>query len=242
MSETAVRRTGLCLSIQQPCAYLAGVLRGDAWLSTGSGKSPNGYLCLRVADGDFAEAFALSVKAAFGVATAPRRDERGYWLVRTYNGYGRFNGLPTFQADRDAERAAWLRGLFDSDGNANLKHRPEKGPGSYARRVAIYSTRQDTLDQAADYLGDLGIATKLRPTANSKGHIGTKVVSELSLRSSRAQYYRFATLVGSSIERKRDTLNAIVSSYCDDLSAAYRRAQAAGVAVRLGRVASGGAY
>ena len=67
-----------------------------------------------------------------------RRDERGYWLVRTYNGRRRFDVLREWSARSPEEQAAWLRGLFDSEGNAQLTHRPARGrrfrPAMHHRR------------------------------------------------------------------------------------------------------------
>src|SRR4051812_1156824 len=87
-------------------AYLAGVLHGDGWCT-------HLTLGLRVADQDFAEAFALALNLVCGTTYAPRRDERGYWLLRAGNKSGRFSGLKGFVARTDRERAMWLRGLFD---------------------------------------------------------------------------------------------------------------------------------
>src|SRR5262249_43789984 len=113
-------------------AYLAGVLSGDGWCTRLT-------IGLRVIDADFAQAFALALHVVFGLAVSPRRDERGYWLVRVGNKTGRFNHLPSYEPTTDEERAAWVRGLFDSEGNAQL--RPSGiSTNSFGRRVAIYST------------------------------------------------------------------------------------------------------
>lgn len=207
-------------------AYLAGVLHGDAWLTKELG--------LRVADRDFADAFAAALRDAFGLERVPRRDERGYWILRLGNASGRFNILRAVAPVTAEDRGAWVRGLFDSEGNANI-HRVRGGEHCWGRRIAMYSTALDTLHTAAAHLTELGITTLLRATKNSAGHKGTKVVHELSLRGSRDNYARFASTVGSSIARKRDTMTAIVESYKPDLSAHCREVQLLGAATKLKR-------
>lgn len=201
------------LTVQQPLAYLAGVLRGDAWLSTGSGKSPSGYLCLRVADLDFAETFAAAIGAAYQVQIEPRRDERGYWLTRTYNGHRRFDPLKGYHPTSDEARAAWLRGLFDSEGNAQLTPKPWRGPGSWERRVAFYSTESSTLLAAQEHMAALGMPSTIRPHRSGPGHLGSRPVEQLRLTSSRDLFLRFSTVIGSSILRKQITLDLIPTTY-----------------------------
>jgi hypothetical protein len=230
------------ITVRQPTAYLAGALLGDAWLSAGSGRSPGGYLCLRVADADFADAFAAAIRDGYGVITSPRRDERGYWLVRTYNGHGRFNSLREYAASTDEERAVWLRGLFDSEGNAQLLPKPTRGPQSFDRRVAFYSTDLRTLAIADHYMESLGITTKIRAVSPSVGHKGSRQVHELEVRANREAYARFATLVGSSIGRKATVLAALAASYVDDIPGRRREMQAVGAATRRARRDAGGTY
>lgn len=208
---------------REALAYLSGVIHGDGWLT--------GELALRVADRDFADTFAFQIEVAFGLPGEPRKDERGYWLIRRSNQSGRFNSIRAFQAETNAERAYWLRGLFDSEGNANV-HRVKGGPNCWVRRIAMYSTAIDTLHRARSYLDYLGIPTYLRPTKNSAGHKGTKIVHELSLRSSVGNYGKFRDIIGSSIARKRKTMDEIVSSYSKDITAARRAGQIAGARTR----------
>jgi hypothetical protein len=207
----------------QSFAYLAGVARGDAWCTKTFG--------LRCNDRDFSRQFVRTIRAAFSVSVKSARDERGYWLARVGNKTGRFNAVLTFEATCALTTGAWLRGLFDSEGNAQLC-KLRRGESSYSRRVAFYSTRRETLEIAVRYLDDLGIPTILRATKNSATHKGTKVVHELVVRASRANYSRFADLVGSSIRRKTDALQAIVATYHPDLSAARRASQRLGAAAK----------
>jgi len=224
--------------VQQPFAYLAGVLKGDAWLSAGHGRSPSGYFCLRVADREFADAFAAAITAAFGVDAIVNRDERGYWLCRKYNGQHRFTPLLDYRPRRPETKAAWLRGLFDSEGNANLTARPENGPRSFSRRVSFYSTDDLTLAIAAGCLSALGINSRVRVVPPSAGHLGSKTVFELSVAASRDAYAKFASVVGSSITRKQTTLTAIVESYClESKSDLARSSQLIGAATKRTRTA-----
>lgn len=190
-------------------AYLSGVLHGDGWCTAHA-------FGLRVADEDFARAFSAALTEVYGLGIAPKRDERGYWLTRTSNKTGRFTPLLTFEPSTDEERAAWVRGLFDSEGNAQLWPLPIMSANSYGRRVAIYSTNRDTLDRATHYLTALGVSTALSEQRHSNGHKGTRPVYELRVRGSRSNYARFADLVSSNIARKRDTLDRIPASYRAD--------------------------
>lgn len=208
-------------------AYLSGVIHGDGWLT-------DRELALRVKDADFAHAFADAIAVAFDVDFPARHDERGYWLVRRGNTSGRFNSLRAFVPASAAERAAWVRGLFDSEGNAQF--RPTVGgPRCFSRRVAMYSTEISTLDRALGYLAGLGVPSYIRATKNSTGHIGTKVVFELSVHGGRDNYNGFATLVGSNIARKRDAMTSMVESYKPDFRAHCREVQLRGATTKLRR-------
>ncbi len=208
---------------REALAYLAGTVVGDAWLTS--------VLGLRVADLDFSQAFCEALSVAFAITKHPRLDERGYWLVRMGDRVGRFNVLRNFEASTDKEKSAWLRGFFDSEGNAQLTKRTF-GSNCFERRIAMYSTDENTLNAAERYLLDLGIVGKRRLTKNSVGHKGTKPVSELRLVSSLRNFGSFRTIVGSSIARKRNTMDAIVSSYVSDLSESCKQRQRLGAAAR----------
>ena len=222
------------LTLTQPFAYLSGALHGDAWLTPLT-------LGLRSKDQDFAETFSAAVASSFSVRRQPRQDERGYWLYRTSNKTGRFNPLFGFEPQNNEERRAWLRGMFDSEGNVQLRLNG-MSTQSYGRRVAFYSTNTITLNMCSQYLMDLGMLARLNPTKASTGHLGDKVVYELCLRGSLENYQRFAALVGSSIQRKRDRLDAIPGTYKPDRSAHCRAAQKIGAAIRSARRDAGGKY
>lgn len=184
--------------------YAAGVLHGDAWCTRLT-------IGLRVKDLDFAECFAVAVSAATSIVVRLGVDERGYWLMRAGNKSGRFNSLRGYEPCDNDELGWWLRGLFDSEGNAQLT--PSKaGPNSFSRRIAIYSTNLHTLGRAADYMDALEIPNLIRSTRNSEGHKGTKIVHELRVLR-REGFSRFAEMVGSNICRKRETIARIVSTY-----------------------------
>ena len=191
------------LTVWQP--YLAGVLHGDGWCTQKT-------LGLRVKDRDFAEAFAEGVRHVFGVTLEPKPDERGYWLVRASNRTGRFDGLREYEPTDNDELGSWVRGLFDSEGNAQLWLNEAAGPASYHRRVAMYSTNIETLQRAAKFLAWLDVSCSIRPTKNSSSHKGTKTVHELRVVRQNG-FARFLEMVGSSIQRKQRTLIAISGSY-----------------------------
>jgi hypothetical protein len=227
------------LTVRQPVAYLAGVLAGDGYLSKPTRGRLHGILGLHVADEDFARAFAEAVRVAYGVGPAVRRERAGYWRVARYNGYGRFDGLlpyRSFRTDDDDERAAWLRGFFDSEGNASLL-RLRKGVNSWSRRVCVFNTDLRILGTAADFLAALGYLTVQSHVPPDAGHLGTLPVYQLRLRQSRENFERFATQVGSSIGRKQRTLDAIANSYtsAEELLAITLRTQACGAASKRRR-------
>jgi hypothetical protein len=210
-----------------PAAYLAGVLHGDGWCTALT-------IGLRCKDEEFSRAFAGALVNACGIQLEPRLDERGYWLVRTSNKTGRYNHLRPYEPTGDAEYAAWLRGLFDSEGNAQLT-KAKNSENAWARRVAFYSTNTDTLDRAGAYLTALSIDW-LRYTMNpSKGHKGDKPVYELRVGVNRENFARFAAAVGSSIARKQKVLDAIPRSYQAG-NDYFKRAQRLGAAAKHRRL------
>ncbi len=190
------------LTIWRP--YVAGVLHGDGWCTEKS-------LGLRVKDKDFADAFATAMNGIMQTNIGVRRDERGYWTVRASNRTGRFTHLRGYEPLNNEERAMWLRGFFDSEGNAQILKSPS-GPNSWHRRVAFYSTNLVTLGIAAAFLHHLDIAHSISVIKNSKSHKGKKPVSELRLRR-RAAFQRFAVYVGSNIARKQHRLEQIGDTY-----------------------------
>jgi LAGLIDADG-like domain len=222
------------LTVRQPIAYLAGVLAGDGYLSRPSAGERHGILGLHVADEAFARAFADAIGAAYGVEVPVVRESDGYWRARKYSGGGRFDELPAFLAQHDEQRAAWLRGFFDAEGNANLTPKPARGPSSWDRRVAFYNTDLAILDTALSYLTALRIPGRIRPARSSAGHLGRKQVYELLVIPCRPSFEQFARLIGSSIPRKQAVLDAIPASYSDRRTA-RRQAQAAGAATKRAR-------
>lgn len=223
------------LSIRQPTAYLAGCLLGDAWLSAPQMKSKHGYLCLRCADLDFAEAFASSITAGFGVPAKVTVDERGYFLVRKSNGGNRFAVLGGYEPVGIEQKAAWLRGFFDSEGCVTLAKKPTTGPNSWDRRIVLTSTNVRTLHMVKQLLMDLNIRAVRYGVRLTEGHKGTKPVFNLQVVGGLESFVRFAASVGSNIGRKQSLLEAMVASYHPDLSQAYRDAQAKGAAARDAR-------
>lgn len=230
------------LSIRQPVAYLAGCLRGDAWISSGASRTPSGYFCLRVADMDFAESFAAAIAAGFGVAASVCKDERGYALVRKSNGKRRFDMLKEFEPTSDEQTAAWLRGLFDSEGNVVCVPKPKAGPRSWDRRVAIFSTDHTTLDRAQRMLTDLDIQARKLLWSCGDGHKGNKPVYAMNLVSGKENFSEFARIVGSSIARKQASLDLLASTYHPDRAIYAAEAQAKGAEVRRARRDAGGIY
>jgi hypothetical protein len=192
-------------------AYLAGVLHGDGFLTVE--KNSRGYLGLRVADRDFADAFSSCLHAAYGVVAPVRLDERGYNLVRTYNGYGRFDQLRAYDPANNHERGRWLRGLFDSEGNAYCARSVTLGPRSWQRRVTFFSTNVGTLQRAIGFLEILGVRAKIVPWRHGTGHKGTLPVHAIILAAGKLNFETFLAAVGSSIARKREAIERMISTY-----------------------------
>jgi len=214
-------------------AYLAGALHGDAWCT-------NSSFGLRVKDRDFADAFVLALNSVTGTQISVLQDERGYWTVRASNATGRFSSLRKYLPHDDDERSAWLRGMFDSGGNAQLWHMPHVSPNSHHRRVAFYSTSTETLRIVGEHLRSLTIPFTIRSTSNSISHKGSKTVFELRV-VRKEGFTKFARLVGSSIGRKNDRLQAIIAAY-DKSEGFSSRGGILGSAARRARRSAGGAY
>ena len=212
------------ISLWQP--YLAGVLSGDAWctpLTVG----------LRCKDRDFAVTFAAGLTALYAVRPRVKRDERGYWLVRVSNKRGIFNGMRKCPILTPEDAAAWLRGVFDSEGNADL--RPLKiSKNAKDRRVAFYTTDVRTAALIIHRLKTIALPSRDRVMKRTLGHKGTKPVIEVRLLNSEENFTRFATLVGSSLGRKRRVLEALAASYGSRRDYC-RRGQRAGAATRRRR-------
>jgi hypothetical protein len=232
----------LALSVRQPKAYLAGCLKGDACITSGRPNVIHGYLQLRVSDWDFAEAFCDAIESGYGVRRRPREDERGYAYVRTYNGHGRFSHLKELYPSCPETQAAWLRGLFDSEGNVVCGKKRSQRPNSWDRRVAFFSTNMDTLEQALWYLERLGMSARIVPWCRSAGHRGTRPVFALVLYACRDNFEKFARIVGSSIDRKMTPLGLLPTTYHPDLKAARREAQLRGVSARKRNQLERGTY
>lgn len=211
-----------------PVAYLAGVVAGDGYIS-------HRCLGLHVADYDFALAFADAITAAFGRPVEPKQEGR-YWRTRVF-GTGTFDHLLTYAAETDEQRASWLRGFFDAEGNVNLTPKPATGTRSYDRRVSFYNTDQQILATATAYLTALGLPSRCRSTRPSQGHYGAKTVFEIVVTASQANFARFAAVIGSSIGRKQQALDRLAPSYSSagELLAGARRMQAAGVVAKRKR-------
>ena len=207
MRGLTFREPGTALS------YIAGVYLGDGYLTNGGAT-----IGLHVKDRDFAEAFATAIDCAFGLSVQVRQEGK-YWRARIRR-KGLFDRIPFFIPRSNVHRAYWLRGLFDSDGNAQL-YRSLASPGAKNRRVAIYNTTATTIDRACRYLQYLGICCKVNETSAhlQPSHHGSAVVLELKVVGGRESFQAFAEQIGSCIDRKRRTLTAIAtyeekSEYC----------------------------
>lgn len=188
-------------------AYIAGVLHGDAYSSTKFG--------LTAIDKDFVQAFAQAGASALGLTWRVRPTRGRYWCVETSNKTGRFSHLRHIEPKTLKEKAMWVRGWFDAEGSAYCAD--GVGERGYTfRKVCGVSTAMPTIEKVASYLTDLGIKTRvLSRNKPSEGHIGTRIVHEVALRG-RKDFELFRDLVGSSIARKRETLDKIVASYLSD--------------------------
>lgn len=208
-------------------AYICGVLHGDGYVTDLS-------IGLNVSDLDFACAFANALACVTGLWIPPRNDS-GYWKVRTSNKAGIHSHLRNYEPQTLEEKAMWVRGLFDSEGNAQCRLNGVS-ENSYGRRVSMYSTELTTLERAMTYLDELGIETRCSLTQAhlGEGHKGDKPVHELSVRGGKENYTSFALIVGSSIARKHKTLIEIVASY-RDMAEYTRKAQAKGAETRRRR-------
>lgn len=211
------------LTIKEPKAYLAGCLKGDAWLD---GRC----LGLRVKDRDFALSFSCAVRLICGSVCDPKQESRGYWVVRRFNSNSIFNSLEAYIPKSNDEKRSWLLGWFDSEGNANHS-KLNRGENCFNRRISMYSTNRATVDFGEMLLNDLGMRTGRGFVKPSDGHYGDRPVIELRLLASQVNFKIFRDLIGSNIARKMRKISAMVSSY-QDVSEYCRMAQLKGAASR----------
>lgn len=186
-------------------SYLAGVLHGDGWCTDLS-------LGLKVADHDFATEFSRCIKVVFNKEIKVSNTE-GYWRVRANNKSGRYNNVKNYSPVNESEITAWVKGLFDSEGNAQFS-KLNRGERSYNRRISFYSTEYSTLKRAKNYMEEFNITSKINTVTSSKTHLGDKQVYELLLQSSKENFSLFNVHIGSSIQRKRKAIEEMLN-YCD---------------------------
>lgn len=183
-------------------------------------------------DKDFAEAFRDAIADAFGRVANVRPHNTIYWIVRVGNKRGTFDGCRSFEPATDEERAAWLRGLWDSEGTAHLANVNGAVRPYTHRKVSLVSTNLDTLQRAAEMFETLGIKTRRRSVKLDASHRGTKPVYELAV-CGREGFERFEAVIGTTIARKRAVLAQITASYQDD--GWQREAQLRGAAAKRKR-------
>lgn len=207
-------------------SYLCGVLHGDGWCNE------VGRIGLRVRDRDFAEAFTTAINLVFGVEMTAKLVRhvgcRYYWTARMSRIDGRFLSIRKHTPRGLKEKAAWLRGFFDSEGNAQLIPLPKVSKHSVQRAVRMFSTCETTISTAHSYLDFLGISATQYQMKNTTGHLGSKIVICLAVRHGKENFVKFATLVGSNIARKRTVLAKIPKSYRPDFIAHCRKNQLKG--------------
>lgn len=241
-SELFVKTSEACIATgierNLHLAYLNGVIHGDGYLTN--------VLGLRVSDKDFAEAFAVAASAVSGRLITPQHqaDYRRqfnsvcnwkYWEARSGNRNGAFECVREFVPVTETELAAWLRGMFDSEGNATC-HKIRHGTESYGRAIEFFNCNTDTIARLVKFLEQIGIPSRPRPMKNGKGHLGTKQVYRVTLKSSIENFTRFRDLVGSNIKRKRETIEKMISTYHPDIRAHCRDIQLKGAATRTRRM------
>lgn len=191
------------LTLWQP--YLAGVLHGDAWCTPLT-------IGLRAKDKDFVETFAEGLRSVYKVKLMVRRDERGYWLARKSNKLGTFSDLRGTAISGPESRSMWLRGMFDSEGNACCRLLGNS-PNAMDRRIAFYSTDKTTIDKLMCHLSAVAVEWRIREVKPTEGHKGKRTVYEVRLLNGLENFSRFVDRIGTSIARKAEILKRIVSTY-----------------------------
>ncbi|MGI0149551.1 MAG: LAGLIDADG family homing endonuclease [Thermoplasmata archaeon] len=195
--------------------YIIGVLCGDGWIST---KKNN--IQLEVKDGEFSEKFRFAVLCQYGKDGVIRETKRGtyayqiksveivddliYWMgsapvCESWKVPDCIFGAPR------SSRAAFLSGLFDSDGTVGVK----------ARQVhAVDGICLEGLQSAGQLLTTLGIESRLYRLGVTKA--GN---AHYSLTVSRGRnIMRFVKRIVTSIPRKMDVLTTLCKFYMDRLS------------------------
>lgn len=218
------------MNAREAKCYLAGCLKGDAWIT--SGKQA---LCLRCADYEFAKHFSRCLYKAFGLFAKVSVDERGYYLVRKCHKPSNFKSLLTLEPKSDREKRKWLQGVFDSEGSVEAKQTLRND--NWNRRIAMFSTNKETLLRVQKYLSHFNI--EFRPLAKwsmTEGHLGNKQVYAVVLKSSQRNFFKFQRRVGFNIFRHQVNVIRLCCSYSvKSRKELAREAQAKGAEVKRQR-------
>lgn len=124
-------------------SYLAGVICGDGFCTK------NGF-GLHVKDRDFLEAFRSAIEIVFGFK--PNAINEGpYCRARIGNRTGRFDYLKSYKPKTTKQMAAWVKGMFDSEGSAILT-KLKIGINCFSRRICMCSSDRGLLKTTQYYL------------------------------------------------------------------------------------------
>jgi intein-encoded DNA endonuclease-like protein len=170
------------------------------------------FIRLEAKDKDFVEEFRKQIEIMEpNCSPCLYQNKRGYWLSGVgfkslYYAYKYLDMEPILTKTTHEEKAAFIRGFFDSEGTAFAK----KPHALYA-----YNTNFKLLGNVQKLLEDIGIEShfhfykKLKaPQYKRQAFLG--IYSQKNIR-------RYFELVGFSIKRKQDRLSQLIANYDNSL-------------------------
>jgi intein-encoded DNA endonuclease-like protein len=200
--------------ISSDLGYILGAVVGDGFINDSS-------IGMNIKDKDF----ALSFKEAF------EREFKKEGKLHFYNGLWRiiFHSVELVKSFRNFDtinlvnkgnkevKGAFLRGFFDSEGSVYL--RIIRGKGISSRRIEISNKNYELLSFCKNLLEGLEIKTReIEKRIRKERMLKNRIlpVSEyfrFTLKEDKNNFLRFRNLVGFSINRKQEKLEAIINSY-----------------------------
>lgn len=192
-------------------AYLLGALFGDGCFYSGD----RGRIIFSSSDKEFTAKVSSCIKGLFGLdaATTIRRlsKKNSKWkdayVLSSRPLFKRLQEhkekkVPAFVLSSDEMKAAFLKGLFDAEGNVDIHN--VKSRNVVERHVRCFSNDTELLEQSKRMLFELGIKSMIH---RSKGNNFCLTIWGYK------SLLKFNELIGFTIQRKQNSLNNAIAGY-----------------------------
>ena len=214
----------LNLEPSESLAYVLGVIEGDGWVSSDSNGFKN-VIGLYVKDYDFILEFKKHLEnIGFNSFHIDKKElskknskHNDLYRLRVYSIYfsewyyslKKYDDYVKMFEDNECHMAAFLRGMFDSEGHVRVLFR--KTGGILTRTIKITNTDESLINLCGHFLNKLNIEYTTRYEENKKGY-KTKIDILIRARS----YSDFRGKIGTSIHRKKEIMDML----CDKVKRA----------------------